>query len=161
VAALYLDRLRSGDLDVPAGTIERFRIIDPKRSATIEREKLYQSGTALPTVSPNVKCRKYRYVYAQGLNQHATDWPQRLVKIDIGDGSAREYDAEGYTSEPVFVPRPGNEAEDQGIVLAVVLDTDAGRSRLVILDGETLNERARAPLPHALPFDFHGRFFHD
>jgi beta,beta-carotene 9',10'-dioxygenase len=29
----------------------------------------------------------------------------------------------------------------------------------VVLDGESMTERARAPLPHAVPFDFHGRFF--
>jgi carotenoid cleavage dioxygenase-like enzyme len=159
LAALYLDGLRSGDLDVPAGSIERFRIVDPERDATIEREKRYDGGTALPTVSSVVRCREHRYAYAQGLNPHATDWPRRVVKIDVADGSAREYDAGGYPSEPVFVPRPGGEAEDDGAVLAVVLDTDTRRSRLVVLDGETLEERARAPLPHALPFDFHGRFF--
>jgi len=28
-----------------------------------------------------------------------------------------------------------------------------------VLDGGTLAELARAPLPHAVPFDFHGRYF--
>jgi beta-carotene 15,15'-monooxygenase len=50
---------------------------------------------------------------------------------------------------------------DDGVVLTVVLDTDAECSRLVVLDGESLAELARARLPHALPFDFHGRFFED
>jgi beta-carotene 15,15'-monooxygenase len=48
---------------------------------------------------------------------------------------------------------------DAGVVLTVGLDTDAERSRLFVLDGQTMTERARADLPLALPFDFHGRFF--
>jgi carotenoid cleavage dioxygenase-like enzyme len=30
---------------------------------------------------------------------------------------------------------------------------------LLVFDAETLTERARAPLPHAVPFGFHGRYF--
>jgi beta-carotene 15,15'-monooxygenase len=48
---------------------------------------------------------------------------------------------------------------DRGVVLAVALDREAERSELLVLDGETMTERARAPLPHAVPFGFHGRFF--
>ena len=44
-------------------------------------------------------------------------------------------------------------------MLTVALDTAAERSRLLILAGETLEERGRATLPHAAPFDFHGRYF--
>ena len=49
--------------------------------------------------------------------------------------------------------------EDDGVVLTVALDTDAEVSRLLVLDGETMTERARATVPHAIPFDFHGRYF--
>jgi carotenoid cleavage dioxygenase-like enzyme len=30
---------------------------------------------------------------------------------------------------------------------------------LLVFDAETLTELARAPLPHAVPFGFHGRYF--
>ena len=46
-----------------------------------------------------------------------------------------------------------------GIVLTVSLDTDADQSRLLVLDGERFEGRAWVMLPHAAPFDFHGRYF--
>ena len=59
----------------------------------------------------------------------------------------------------MFVPRPDGDTEDDGVVLAVGLDPESGHSWLLVLDGETLTERARAAVPHAIPFDFHGRYF--
>jgi carotenoid cleavage dioxygenase-like enzyme len=41
----------------------------------------------------------------------------------------------------------------------VVLDPDAEQSFLLILDAHSWTERARAPVPHAIPFGFHGQFF--
>jgi carotenoid cleavage dioxygenase-like enzyme len=32
---------------------------------------------------------------------------------------------------------------------------------LLMFDAETLTELARAPLPHVVPFGFHGRYFPD
>ena len=58
-----------------------------------------------------------------------------------------------------MVQHPDADAEDEGAVLAPALDTDAERSMLLVFDAATLTERARAPLPHAVPFGFHGRFF--
>lgn len=55
--------------------------------------------------------------------------------------------------------RIGGAREDDGVVLAVGLNTAEERSALHVVDGETMTELARAWLPHALPLDFHGRFF--
>jgi beta-carotene 15,15'-monooxygenase len=159
VAALYLEGLRAGELDVPAGSIERFEIADPTGNPSIDRTRMFDWGTALPTVSPTARCREYRYVYTQGLDPQATAWPRRVLKVDLENRTPTAYEATGYPSEPVFVPHPNGTAEDDGVVLTVVLDRDTECSRLVVLDGECLNELARAQLPHALPFDFHGRFF--
>jgi beta,beta-carotene 9',10'-dioxygenase len=45
------------------------------------------------------------------------------------------------------------------VVLSVVLDADAGRSFLLVLDAGTFQELARAEAPHHVPFGFHGQFF--
>ena len=158
IGALYLDDLRENQLDVPAGTLERFRV--HPEEATVDRTEYYAGGTALPRVSPAVRCRKHRYVYAQSVEQPATSWPRTIVKVDVGSGATQEFDGDGtYLSEPVFVPRPDGDTEDDGVVLAVGLDPESGHSWLLVLDGETLTERARAAVPHAIPFDFHGRYF--
>lgn len=43
-------------------------------------------------------------------------------------------------------------------MLVTALNTTAERTDLLVLDGETLDERARTPLPHAVPVGFHGRY---
>lgn len=63
-----------------------------------------------------------------------------------------------YPGEPIFVPRPDGEAEDDGVILSVVLDTEAGHSFLLVLDARTLAELARATVPHHIPFGLHGVF---
>ena len=44
------------------------------------------------------------------------------------------------------------------MLLSVVLDAVAGRSCLLVLDAGSLRELARARVPHAIPFGFHGQF---
>ncbi len=84
----------------------------------------------------------------------------QLVKVDVGDGSATVWREEGsYPGEPVFVKAPSGTEEDDGVVLSVVLDPSAGRSYLLVLDADSFSERARAEVPHAIPFGFHGQFF--
>jgi carotenoid cleavage dioxygenase-like enzyme len=55
------------------------------------------------------------------------------------------------------VPRPGGSAEDDGVVVATVALAD-GSSALVVLDGSSLEELARAALPIRVPYRFHGAF---
>jgi carotenoid cleavage dioxygenase-like enzyme len=158
--SLYLSELRAGELSALGGRLERFRL-DPDDGA-VDRETIHEGATALPTVPRHRWCRRHRYVYAQGTPQPVTDWPELVRKIDVETGAERTYEvADGHVSEPIFVPRSEDDRdrEDDGVVLAVALDDAAERSHLLVLDGETLDELARAPLPHAVPFDFHGRYF--
>jgi hypothetical protein len=66
-----------------------------------------------------------------------------------------------FPGEPIFVRRPGATADNDGILLSVVLDGRAGRSYLLALDPPTLESRARAFLPHHVPSGFpaHSRCF--
>jgi beta,beta-carotene 9',10'-dioxygenase len=78
----------------------------------------------------------------------------------VRDGSRSEWRSDGcYPGEPVFVRQPGTEAEDAGVVLSVVLDVNAGRSFLLVLDAGSFEELARAEAPHHIPFSFHGQYF--
>ncbi|PSP33879.1 beta-carotene 15,15'-monooxygenase [Halobacteriales archaeon QH_10_67_22] len=169
IDSLYLDTVRGGDLDTLAGRLERFTVdLGGRRGtgryrtgeATVERERQYDDGTALPTVSPTRWCREHRYAYAMSMDQPVRGWARAVMKYDVETGTVTEADPGGdYFGEPLFVPAPDGDSEDAGVVLTVALDAGADRSRLVVLDGETFAERARATLPHAVPFDFHGRYF--
>jgi beta-carotene 15,15'-monooxygenase len=164
IDSLYLDRLRDGDLGSLAGRLDRITVtLDPDAAdgaESTERRRLAEDGIALPTVSPDRWCRSHRYVYAMAMGQPVTEWARGVRKVDVETGESRTHrDGADYFGEPIFVPDPDGTDEDDGVVLTVGLDVAAERSRLLVLDGETLAERARVDLPHQLPFDFHGRYF--
>jgi beta-carotene 15,15'-monooxygenase len=163
IDSLYLDRLRAGELGTLAGRLERITVTldaDAESGATAARRQLYDDGIALPTVSPDRWCRSHRYVYAMAMAQPVTEWARGVRKVDVESGEATtNRDGADYFGEPIFVPDPGGADEDDGVVLAVGLDEADDESRLFVLDGTTLDERARVDLPHRLPFDFHGRYF--
>lgn len=126
----------------------------------VRRTPLYD-GMELPRIAPRVRTRSHRYAYGQATG---TAGRNGLVKVDVETATSREwYEEASYAGEPVFVAEPGAEAtpadEDRGVVLALVLDGETERSLLLVLDGETFTERARASLPHHVPFGFHGEFF--
>ena len=58
----------------------------------------------------------------------------------------------------MFVAAPGSGAEDEGVILSVVLDAARERSFLLVLDARDMTELARAEAPHHIPFGFHGDF---
>jgi carotenoid cleavage dioxygenase-like enzyme len=156
VDALALDELRSGGYaDAPDGRLYRYRV-DPRTGAT-DDERRYPGGIELPTVPPAVRTRPYRYAYGQATDRAGANG---LAKVDVETGTATEWWEDGvYVEEPRMVQRPDGDAEDEGVVLAPALDTDAERTYLLVFDAETLRLRARARLPHAVPFGFHGRYF--
>mgnify|MGYP000058944582 CR=1 FL=1 len=170
IDSLYLENVRAGEMGTMAGRIERFTVdlgtvtgagrYGRRADVAVSRETLSDAGSALPTSSPARWCREHRYIYAMGMDTPVTEWARRVVKLDVETGTVRTFDEGGdYFGEPIFVPAPDGESEDAGVVLTVALDVDAGRSRVLVLDGETFAERARATLPHPVPFDFHGRYF--
>ena len=129
----------------------------------------------------HVSTQPYRYLYAAGHtdahlpgsaspDSQPTGLLDALVKIDLDGGTKTVWSEPGmYPSEPVFVARespstPSVDAdspEDDGVVLSVVLDTAAEQSTLVMLDAASFSEIARAGLPTAFPFGFHGQWYPD
>jgi len=155
---LYLDRLRSPEPIPTTGKLTRFRISsDP----SVVVKQLSDFPVELPRFNyPSNAGRHYRYVYAAGSGAPG-DFLDNLVKIDIERGTAVSWSEEScYPGEPVFVPSPKSSNEDDGVILSVVLNTRKTTSFLLILDGPTFTELARAELPHHIPFGFHGNYFH-
>ncbi len=104
--------------------------------------------------------RPYRRLFSGGFagNGPGDRYYNQIVRFDLERGSDTTWHEPGhYAGEPVFVPRPGG-APDEGVVLAAALDGVRERAYLAVLDGATLALRARAWLPFALPFSFHGCF---
>jgi carotenoid cleavage dioxygenase-like enzyme len=156
VRSLYLEPLRSGAA-APEGRVRRYRI-PAAAGADASEERIGDLHLELPRIDYR-RCngRPYRFVYGSG---HAgSGFSDCVVKLDVHDGGAVRWAEDGcYAGEPVYVPAPGASAEDEGVLLSVVLDADAGTSFLLVLDAATLEERARARVPHHIPFGFHGMF---
>ena len=153
VTELSLSALAGGEEGVPDGELRRYRV--PLDGGPVRSETRYV-GTELPRVSPAVRGQRYRYAYGQATRRSGMNG---LVKVDVDSGEAVEWFEDGvYAEEPVFVPAPDGDHEDDGVVVATALDVDAEHSILLVLDARTVEERARARLPHAVPFGFHGRY---
>ncbi len=155
IGDLYLDRLRAGR-GIPGGELRRVRI-RPSEQA-ISSETLLDEDIELCRINYG-RCheRPYRYVWGTGVGD--SGWLERIVRADLEQRSASSWSEPGcFPGEPVFVARPGAEAEDDGVVLSVVLDAESERSFLLVLDAADLSELARAEAPHHIPFSFHGQF---
>src|SRR3954453_5458450 len=141
---------------IPRSELRRYTI--DLAGGGVRAEPLADGSLELPRIDyARRNTRDYSCAYFTGAD---TGWIDRLVKGDGRDGSRSEGRADGcFPGEPVFVREPGTDAEDAGVVLSVVLDANAGRSFLLVLDAGTFDEVARAEAPHHIPFGFHGQYF--
>jgi beta,beta-carotene 9',10'-dioxygenase len=158
IELLELERLRSGSGHSTLGA-RPLRLTLAAGSGVADARELADVDLELPRIAYRThNGLPYRYIY--GGSAGGAAFLKRLVKIDVEDGSFAVWDEpNAWAGEPVFVPRPGGVDEDDGVVLSVVLDADAGSSLLLMLDAGTFEEIARAQAPHHVPFGFHGQFF--
>lgn len=157
VRGLYLDNLRRERPALPAAELRRCRV--HLETGRIECEVLADVGLELPRIDYGRRNgRPYRYAYGAGQSAGG-DFLDQLVKADTSEGCSRVWHESGsYPGEPVFVRDPEAEREDDGVLLSVTLDAARERSYLLVLDAGNLEELARATVPHAIPFGFHGQF---
>lgn len=163
IESFYLHRLEDPDTQIPRGTLRRFRIPLSAAGGDVHSEELCATAIELPSTDyarMNTRA-ELRYVYGVGLRSERGFYDQ-LVKIDVATGESRTWhESDCYPGEGVFVGRPGRTAEDDGVVLSVVLDAERGLSFLLVLDAARFTEVARAELPHPVLFGYHGQFYDD
>jgi carotenoid cleavage dioxygenase-like enzyme len=161
IDAFYIDRLRrarTGDFR-PQPRLRRVVVdLDGRTTSTEYRS---QEAIELPRINEQSYLGPYRFVYGIGTTaENNYDTADRLVKIDNESGDAAVWhEPAAYVGEPVFVPSPESNAEDDGVILSVVLDAGRERSYLLALDARSMTELARAYAPHVIPFGFHGEFY--
>jgi carotenoid cleavage dioxygenase-like enzyme len=159
VEALYLDRLHAAE-PVPHATLWRYRV--PLGPGEAVGEQLAPESLELPRIDYRSRNgRRYRYAYGAGAREPG-DFLNQLVKVDVDAGESRTWsEPDCYPGEPVFVAAPDQRAEDDGVILSVVLDARAETSFLLVLDAGSFEQLARAHAPLRIPFGFHGSFFRD
>jgi carotenoid cleavage dioxygenase-like enzyme len=157
ITALTVAGLRADDPDLPRGDLVRFRL--PLDGGWADRETIRYGPVEFPTIHyARYNGRPYRHVYLAAVDRGSL--PTAVVKVDLERQTSRRWSVPGvHPGEPLFVPTPDPAAEDDGVLLSLALDAERDRSVLYCLDAESLTEMARAPLPHRLPFGFHGQFY--
>ncbi|MFP3964903.1 carotenoid oxygenase family protein [Actinomadura fulvescens] len=159
IDTLYLHTLAAGRTPIPTGRLRRYRLEPGGR--TTERSPVDVPFEWPRTNYAVANARPYRYAYGAGAKDASNGEPiTTITKLDLHEGEPTHWaDGSSFTGEPVFVPRPGADAEDDGAVLAIVFDPARDGSFLLILDACDLSELARVQAPHRMPFGFHGDYF--
>uniref|UniRef100_A0A2K5QKP3 Carotenoid-cleaving dioxygenase, mitochondrial n=1 Tax=Cebus imitator TaxID=2715852 RepID=A0A2K5QKP3_CEBIM len=101
--------------------------------------------------------KKYRFFYGCGFRHLLGD---SLIKVDVVNKTLKVWREDGfYPSEPIFVPVPGSNEEDGGVILSVVITPNQNESNfLLVLDAKNFEELGRAEVPVQMPYGFHGTF---
>lgn len=142
--------------DIPS-EFTRFRI---SASGRVGVEPLSASPCEFPRHHPEREGRPHRYAYYNTRRQLGAFY-DTVTKLDLTDRTETSYPASAPGNsfcEPVFTPRPGATAEDDGWLLTVEYQAAQHTSQLVILDATNLERVATAQLSHHIPQGFHGNF---
>jgi all-trans-8'-apo-beta-carotenal 15,15'-oxygenase len=123
---------------------------------TLSSEPLRDEGCEFPSVGNGVEGRQQRFTYL------ALDGLQAIGKLDAQSGVLDRFElpVSQLATEPLFVPRPGAAAEDDGWVLSLCHDGSSSRAFLAVFDACHLDRGpiARAWFDHQIPITFHGTF---
>ncbi|MCU0480040.1 MAG: carotenoid oxygenase family protein [Anaerolineae bacterium] len=155
---LYVDALLQQDYP-QVGEFRRYTV--PLNGGRASYEVLSDESIELPRINykPH-NGRDYQFAYGASVQKGTSDFLNQIVKVDVKNRQTSVWYEEGcYPSEPVFVPAPNAQAEDDGVLLVVVLDSRAGNSFMLALDAQSMQELGRAIVPQHIPFGFHGSFF--
>ncbi|BFZ61322.1 hypothetical protein YB2330_002386 [Saitoella coloradoensis] len=170
---------REGDEDVPSPEVRRYRLVNVPyegRAEHLECERdwrcTYESlgwDLDLPRFDPRRKGKPYRYLYGTCRNIHIANHVgasgvilNGIQKLNLDTRIAKKWmEPNSSCSEPVFIPRPGSEEEDDGVVLTMVNAVGEGgeeRCELVVLDARRWEKIGSACLGGWHAKSVHGSF---
>jgi carotenoid cleavage dioxygenase len=133
--------------------------VDPARG-TVAEDVLSDRSQEFPRMREDLLGREHRFGYTAtwGLSGVAGG----ILKHDVTAGTTESWEPGPTRScgEPVFVPREGSTAEDDGWLLAFVQDVATASSELVVLAAQDLaaGPVASVALPQRVPAGFHGNW---
>lgn len=160
------------DFGAKIGERNPFSVATPWRwtidldTGAVSGHQVADVNSEFPRVDPRRAGREHRYGYyaATRTGQFCEDWLfDHLAKVDSATGKVEYRDGvDGLTSpgEPVFVPRVGSTAEDDGYVLCVWWNAEKDESEMLIHDARNFEgpPLARIHLGHRVPMGFHGNW---
>ncbi|KAJ1528837.1 hypothetical protein ONE63_007211 [Megalurothrips usitatus] len=166
ISCMYIDALREAQRNPDYARLFRgrpLRFVLPLAGsgARVQPRPLCDLGCETPRLNPANVSKPYRYFYAISSDVDA-DNPGTLIKVDTWTEKCFTWGELGvYPSEPIFVPSPDGQNEDDGVLLcALVWGDDDQRAGLLAVDAATMQELGRAVFnaPSQVPKCLHGWF---
>lgn len=132
------------------------------KTENVTRKLMENRSIEFPNINRNKVGRKYRYFFTGAVKSKTQNGPlQALLKVDLQTEKSYCYSfaPKGFVGEPIFVPKPNAQSEDDGWVLMLVYDSAYHRSDLVIFEGlDITNPIAKLHLKHHIPYGLHGNW---
>ncbi|KAI9842687.1 MAG: hypothetical protein M1837_006972 [Sclerophora amabilis] len=159
--------------DSSRGSLYRFRLasiqncIHPSTARRVSVDWTFPiaSTPELPTLNPAFITRPNRYIYGI-MDRGRSTFTDGLGKVDTLTRQTTIWEKHAHSpGEAIFIANPdaradGEEAaEDDGVLLSVVLDGEKGASYLLCLDARDMTELGRAEMNSVVGFGFHGCHF--
>jgi beta,beta-carotene 9',10'-dioxygenase len=155
--------VNSGHVSPDQSNLERFSL-DLNQGA-ISSKILLAKSNEFPRINDKLNGKPYHCVYLAGFSDTPQDKKELLnseglYKVNTNTNEIVEWSEKGCSAgEPVFAEAPHAQDEDDGVVLAIILDHLNNDSFLLILDAKSFQELGRARAPHIIPAGFHGQYF--
>lgn len=87
------------------------------------------------------------------------EFADHVQRLDLDSGAVTCWQRPGASHlEPLFVPRPGGSADDDGVLLVPTLADGDGGGVIAVVDAATMQPLAEIHAPQVLPFGFHAAF---
>ena len=119
-----------------------------------------ESHIEFPFINPNYNGKDYCYAYFQQWQFKTEDMD--LMKYDLcTERAVTWHEDEKHVLEPVFVPKPGGDTEDDGVIIAQVYDSGTGKSELCVWNAKNLELVARYDNRVRVPYTVHGSWFNE
>jgi carotenoid cleavage dioxygenase-like enzyme len=154
---LMLDRRRA-DLPLRA-RLRHVRYRLRRGRADAEPEPMPGPAIELQQVHPaRIGQARARVAWGTGLGEGGR-FADRTLRVDLDSGAATEYRRpDAVHLEPLFVPRPGGQADDDGVLLVPTLAAADDDGVVAVVDAHTMKAVAELVAPQVLPFGFHAAF---
>lgn len=129
-------------------------VLDPQAGTVLEDRVLLDWGYERSSFNTTYRGRKSRFCYLLD-EQKAGYMGKGALKYDCLEEREAGYADYGahFGGEPLFVPRKGAVAEDDGYLLDLLMEESG--AQLLVVDAKTMSEVCRLQLPRRVPFGVH------
>ena len=155
---LRLEPLRSAKGQRAQPRLARYRL---RRGCGDAAPEVFGGPFELPQVHPDRIGRgPARVAWGAAFDPaHPDTFLDRTVRLDLANGESRAWQRPNAVQlEPLFVPRPGGQTDDDGVLLVPTLADGDAATVIGVVDAHTMACEATLHAPQVIPFGFHAAF---